>query len=494
MKKFLASLLGLWLLLSSFSSQAEIHALIMTIGNYQGGIPQLKGVMHDSESAHSIARLMGVREENILQFHDAQLNLNGMQQAFDELDKRVAPGDKVFIYYSGHGGRQQVKDPEERCAESLVTVDGYGLIDSEMEARLKKLSGRTQKIIAMFDSCHSGGVTTRGLSNPMFTPKYWSKGGEGVNACEKPVNVVTRGIKLASQATGSGGKNYVYIAAANDNEVSLDQSSKGGLATAAWLECMSGGAKDLDGSGGLTVEEIRSCAQEKIDSQMQGAQGFLPQHINIIGNPQLVMTLVAKNIQTPSEPVSGIAPNLRPNTDSGAPATLRDIFNGRDDRRIVEIIPAQNKLKIDHDKFSVGIRTNNAGYLYLLMVGSDGQTFDILFPNKLDENNYIQADKTVQFPRSGWEVVAQGPVGNDHILAIVSDAPRDFSKLSMNNAGPFSAVTATPGGKRGIHLVTATPTLQSQTECSEPRKRNLAVKQVCSDAYGAALAVIEEAQ
>lgn len=505
MKKWLIAcvLLGV---LAPVAARAEIHALIMTIGDYQNGIPKLKGVARDVESARQIAHLLGAKDENILQLHDEQLNLDGMEKAFDELDRRVQPGDKVFIYYSGHGGRQKVSDPTERCAESLVTVDGYGLIDAEMETRLKKLSERTQKIIALFDSCHSGGVTTRALHSSTFTPKYWSKGGEGGDACQKPVNVVTRGIKLATLTPGSGGKNYVYIAAAKDDEVSLDQSNKGGMATVAWLDCMSGSAADLDGSGGLTVAEIQACAQGKIDDEMKGAKGFLPQHISVTGNPDLVMTLVSKNTEVPPVPVVQPAPVVKPepvvqpapvvqhNIESGAPATLSDIYNGRDDRRTVEITPTKNKLKIGNDKFSFSLRSSNAGYLYLLMVGSDGKTFDLLFPNKLDGDNYIKAGDTVQFPRPSWEVVAQGPAGKDHILAIVADAPRDLSKLPVTNAGPFSEVSATQSGMRGIHLVTSSSSAALQTECSDTRKRNLAVKQVCSDAYGAALAEIEEGE
>jgi hypothetical protein len=323
---------------------------------------------------------------------------------------------------------------------------------------------------------------------------------------------VTRSIQAATQSAGSGGKNYVYIAAAKDDEVSLDQQGKGGMATQAWLACMSGDAVDTDRSGGLSVEEIQSCAQQKIDAQMKGSQGFLPQHIGITGNPKLVMTLVSKDVAIPSEPVIQPAPVVpqkpvaqpdhavtpepvvQSDVDSGASATLSDIFNGRDDRRTVEIIPTQNKLKIGKDKFSFSVRSSNAGYLYLLMVGSDGKTFDLLFPNKLDGDNQIQAGQAVQFPRANWEVTAQGPAGKDHILAIVADAPRDLSKLPVSNAGPFSVVSASKSGKRGIHLVTSSSSDALKTECNDARRRNLAVKQVCSDAYGAALGEIEEAE
>lgn len=524
---WLGFLIGLGLIASG-AARAEVHALVMTIGDYQAGIPSLKGVMHDRESARSIAHLLGVKDENILQFHDEQLTLNGMRQAFDELDARVAVGDKVFIYYSGHGSRQRVNDPEERCAESLVAANGYGLTDAEMEARLKQLAKRAQKIIAMFDSCHSGGATVRGMNNVAFAPKFWSKGGE--ETCEKPVNIITRNLGLAARTVGSGGNNYVYIAAAKDNEISLDQPGKGGVATQAWLACMSGGAVDRDGSGGLTVEEIRSCAQEKIDAQLRDVAGFLPHHINVTGNSDLVMTLAA---DSPGEPVVVAAPApvpvsvpvpapvlapapvpavpahqeqivqvqtapqpvpQTPAVEPVPPATFRDIFNGRDDLRTVEVMLARSQLKIGKDKLGFSVRSSHAGYVYLLMAGSDGKTFDLLFPNKLDNNNFIQAGQLLQLPRTTWEVTAQGPRGKDHILAIVADAPRDLATLPVMNAGPFSVVETTSGGKRGIQLVTASPTPALKHECAAPKQRTLAISRVCSDAYGAALATVEEVE
>lgn len=522
MKKHLAGLLVSFGLLVSGQAHAEIHALLMFIGNYQAGIPKLEGVQHDVASARSIAHLLGVKDENIRSLQDRELTLEGMHHAFDELDRRVAYGDKVFIYYSGHGGRQYVREPEERCAESLIAVNGSGFIDAELDARLQKLSGRAQKVIAMIDSCHSGGVTTRAVSNSKYTPKYWSKSGQ--DACYEPTNLLTRSIRKASRSAGGGGRNFVYISAAKNDEVSLDDPDNGGFATLAWAQCMSGEAVDKDQSGGLTAEEIRICAQQKIDAQTKGIEGVLPQHISIVGNPDLVMTLatgqseVAQDIAEPvvvpvpvaipapvpvPVPVPSVAvpsvslPQQQPDqaapAESGAPATFQDIFNGRDDLRTVAIIPNKRQLKIGSDKFSFSIRSSHEGYLYLMMVGSDGKTFDLLFPNKLDANNHVQADQTIQFPRSNWEIIAQGPAGKDHILAIVSDAPRDLASLPMVNAGPFSMVNATAGGKRSIQKVTSTTRAATGNECdSSEGRRTLAVAKTCSDAYGAALIAVEE--
>src|SRR4051812_10838376 len=208
--------LGLCASLGLSTAQAETHALIMTIGAYKNGVPQLGGVRYDAASAKTIAERMGVKDANMRFYKDDDLTLEGMRKAFAELDDRVAPGDQVFVYYSGHGTRQKVSDPTERCAEALVTVDGEGFTDTEMEAQLKRLSSKAQKIIALLDACHSGGVTTRSVGPtkgaPLFASKFAPRGGS--DSCERPVNVLTRSISQNLTARGTGANNYVYIAAA----------------------------------------------------------------------------------------------------------------------------------------------------------------------------------------------------------------------------------------------------------------------------------------
>ena len=305
------------------------HALIMTIGAYREGIQPLTGVKHDAETARQIARRMGIQDENIRVLRDDELTYEGMTKAFDEFENRVQQDDRAFIYYSGHGGRSLVKEEgsPERCAESLITIEGYGFYDNEIEKRLKRLSEKTEKLIFMLDACHSGGVTTRtaALNTPssQFTPKFWQPK-SGAEACNKSVNVVTRSAKGGTEATISGINNYTYIAAARDNEISLDEPGKGGVASQAWLECMSGAARDLDGSGGLSAEEIRACAQPKINQKLSNAAGVLPHHVSITGNSNLILgfeqkapTATPAPAATPPAPGSSVpAPAAKPPTPS----------------------------------------------------------------------------------------------------------------------------------------------------------------------------------
>lgn len=559
---------------------AESHALIMTIGEYTGGVPRLEGSKYDVGSARAIANKMGVKDQNIRYYKDEQLTVAGMRKAFDELDARIADNDQVFIYFSGHGGRWPVPAPENRCAVSLVAVDGEGFTDSDMQAALNRLAIKAQKIVMFADACHSGGLKTRALSPRLpegFTPRFFAK--EGPDACEAPVNLITNTLRSQSRSIGKGVNNFVYIAAARENEVSWDMGKGGGAATQAWRDCITGAATDMDGSGGLTAEEIRQCAQEKIERTLKGfeSQGVLPSHVTLAGNANAVLAFATRTSTEPTKPAASAppatvpsvsiviapsvppvtvpsppiavappvatvpsvptkpAPSVPPATVPSFPATsppsvlvatapvavtapavlaapaapsvpetvrpsmpaayytLLDVFHNRDDRRVVTLTPAKSSFRINQDDVKFSLTSSHAGYIYLLMVGSDGKTFDMIFPNKLDTRNEIEAGQTLQLPRPAWQITAGGPVGKDHLLAIVADAPRDFAALGMQQAGPFSMVAATLAIARDIQLVTATPPQAAAAECQEAAsKRTLVVQKRCSTAYGAAMLAIEE--
>ena len=507
---------------------AEPHALIMTIGAYRGGIPPLQGVKYDADSATAIAKRMGVKESNIRIYRDDQLTLQGMRRAFAELEQRVGEGDQVFVYYSGHGGRERVQDPEDRCAESLITVNGDPFTDNELEAQLKRLSAKAQKMIVFLDACHSGGVTTRaapGSRNTIVSPKYFSRSVASGEVCERPVNILRRSLTVQARSAGSGANHYVYIAAARDAEVSLDMPNKGGVATQAWRDCITGAAIDRDGSGGLSADEIRTCAQDRINVMLKDVQGFLPHNVTIAGNSNAIIAfaerpavaipaavsisapVVATPVAQPARPQQVAAapvaqpPRPQPAVQTPPPVnampaafyTLQDIYNSRDDRRVVTLQSGKAAFKINSDDVTFSLTSSHAGYVYLMMVGTDGKTFDMLFPNQLDTNNTVEAGQAIRLPRPAWQIKAGGPAGKNQLLAIVADAPRDYSKIGMTPAGPFSMVQANVTSSKDIQLVSSTSSQANSNECGEPpAKRSLQVQKRCSSAYGAAMMVLEE--
>lgn len=464
-------------------ASGQIHALIMGAGQYQvQGISQLKGIPQDMKSAAEIADRLGVPPANMTILQDGDLTLEGFRKSFEDLHARVKPGDDVFIYFSGHGGRQSIGDGGgSRCAESFITIDGKAFLDRELQENLEKLSQTATKIIVFADACHSGGAATRSIAaKGELVPKNASLPASGAAACSIPVNVVTRSIQSKSATPGSGGKNFVYIAAAREDEVAFDSAKTGGVATQAWLACLRGEAEDSDRSGALTARELVECAQKRVNKNLARFDGIRPHNITITGNGEMPLSYKISVPEPTAVASAAPAPNPPP------AATFNNIFEGRDDKRLVELLASKTTLKINQDRLDFKITSRESGFLYLLMAGSDGKTYDILFPNKLDPDNRIKAGETVELPRSNWRLLAGGPEGKNTVLAIVSNTPRDFSSLRGQSVGPFSVLEVNPIASKDIQLVSlSSPKAESQG-CGEVAKRNLVIAQECSNSYGAA--------
>jgi hypothetical protein len=457
---------------------ATAHALIMTIGDYPSPIPKLKGVASDAVMATEMAQRMGVPRANIRTFRDGDLTLEGMRRAFDELEDRLGGDDLVFVYYSGHGTRQRMHaEGADRCADSLIAADGKFLTDAEIEARLSRLRKKAQRTLVFIDASHSGGVGPRSVdvASEAYAPKSYTPPGLG---CIKPPRVLPRRM-LQPIAPGSGSANSIYITAGRDNEIALDQPGHGGVASQAWLLCLSDAARDADGSGGLSASEIQACAQRLINRQLENAQGVLPHHLTITGNPSLVLSYRIEDA-SPAEPAS-------------AKAALADLYHNRDDRRLLTLEASRPLLKIGQDIVDFTISSREGGHVYLLMADPDGKAFDLLFPNQIDQKNQIQAGGRMRLPRPDWVLLAEGPAGTHMLLAMVTETPRDFSAVGLKPAGPFLSADALAA--RDIQLVTAGATKAIETGCGNPAgASNPTLRKPCTTSYAAALLPIVEVQ
>lgn len=491
------------------------HALVLTIGEYGNGIPRLSGVVHDAGSARLMARALGVPEANSISLKDAELTLMGMRAALDALEARILPNDEVFLYYSGHGTRLLSYDGRAaRCSEALVTADGQALMDNELQDRLARIAAKARRVVVFMDACHSGGVTARAVGVQGLSTKFWAKDGAGT--CERPSNALTRG--LADTKPGEGKLNFIHIAAARDDEVALDAPGSGGLASQAWLDCLAGAARDTDGSAGLSAAELAACAQPMIERLTKDNPLYSAHHLTLTGNAAMVLNRPeplpplsptvpeqpAPSFQAPQEQfspplhVAPATPEVAPPPPPAKPdaaATLRDIHANRDDRRVVHLTTDKPAYRVKQDRVTFTLNSSHAGYVYLLMVGSDGKRFDLLFPNQKDDRNHILAGETWKLPRAGWSIRAGGPAGKDYLLAIVSDNPRDFSGLGMQAAGPFSVLSVSPGTTRDILFVSDVSANANTAGCLEVgQTRTMAIANACSDAYGADLITLDEVE
>ena len=491
--------------LRSMPPRGNRHALIIGISKYaDSNTPELPGVKFDRQSATQIAQSMQVPADNIRYLQDENATGDGIRQALKDLNDRVLEGDRVFIHYSGHGTRY-MDATAGGCVEALLAYDGGAsghISNREMASLLTPITNKSDKLFVMYDACHSGGVAqaqaitrTRAVTNANDEGALRAKFVTTNEECGRPVNIKTRALVSETTAKGILPQDIIHISASRDNEISFDDESKGGLATQYLRDCMLRDARDLDDSGSITIEEVRQCAQEKINKRMSNSATFKPHNLVLNGNADFVPAWFAKEALAPvkvagpvvAAPVATV-PSMQPPL-TGAQA-LQQMFSQRDAKHKVQATLGQSRLKIGKDALGLSVQSDKAGYVYLALAGSDNQSVYVLFPNDLDQNNRIEAGQTLQLPRPNWRVRASGPAGTDSLLVVVADAPRDISQLAASKAGPFMVSLNDQNGRAQLGALMTNARDGNSAACAAPAERGAAQ---CSDAYGAALLSIEEA-
>jgi len=110
--------------------------------------------------------------------------------AFHDLADTAEPGDRVYVHYSGHGGRTRTIVPEVKgeagIDEALVPTDigipgGRYLRDLELARLLDELVRRELVVTVVLDCCYSGGMTREGSAAVV-------RGVGTVDGAERPVD------------------------------------------------------------------------------------------------------------------------------------------------------------------------------------------------------------------------------------------------------------------------------------------------------------------
>jgi hypothetical protein len=456
------------------------HALIITVSEYQRS--PLPGVLTDRKLANELAQRFGVPQQNIVELSEQQVTREGLKQALANMNRAIMPGDKLYVYFSGHGARFFSKATGQ-CTESIVMQDMHFVTNSEFAGMLKPLSAKTDKTIVMLDSCHSGGVAQAASSRDVgpgtqmrakFSPEASSP------QCAAAVNNRSFS-RIHGADLNTTDNNLVILAAARNNEVAWD-TSKGGALTYNFEQCLNGSATDSDHSGSLSMQELTACVQARLDkTQEESAR----QHATLAGNAALVPAFVDSS---PNDAAPAAVAPL---------ATLNDIYNQRDDRWQVQASFDQPTLKIGTN-LGMSIRSQRDGFVYMFYQGTAPGSFYLLFPNQLDSKNAITANEELKLPRQDWNVTALGPRGTDHVMVMITATPRDFSAMALpaeyvSAAGPFEKIRPTVQAAAHISQLATLSAAAGKAACQDAdEKRDLGVARQCSNVFGASLVSVEE--
>lgn len=192
------------------TQMSHLYALLIGIDYYMyRALPDgtyyksLKGSVRDIDQAEEFLRTrLGMGDNQIVRLASTEgedkkpvgpeeqwPTYENMVSAFWQVKKMAQPGDRVFIHYSGHGGRTKTAYQELKATgldEALVPTDigdpnARYLRDVELAYLLQEMADKNLIVTMVLDSCHSGGAT-RGLSDVTV------RGVEEIDTTERPTD------------------------------------------------------------------------------------------------------------------------------------------------------------------------------------------------------------------------------------------------------------------------------------------------------------------
>lgn len=156
-------------------AQAESYALLVGVTEYPALKPQqqLKGPLNDVFLMAALLPQFGYSEENIKLLNGklgtpATPTRANIMAELHALSKRVIAGDRVWIYFAGHGSQQPRKGKNSNGdREGIFLPSDVGRWDSkfsrvhnaitgeEITTALQAIRDRGASVVALFDTCHA---------------------------------------------------------------------------------------------------------------------------------------------------------------------------------------------------------------------------------------------------------------------------------------------------------------------------------------------------
>ncbi|MCV9997197.1 caspase family protein [Pararhizobium sp. YC-54] len=448
--------------LSVGPANAEDRALLIGIGAYEN-LPEgmfLHGPKNDVKAIQQLLTgTLSFTPEAIRVLTDEKATREAMLSSMDEwLIAGTVPGDRVYLYFSGHG--LQVKDvsgdEEDGMDEAISTYDIKAdeadwtnvILDDDLEAVLAKLKGRAVTLV--IDACHSGTISrslspqaVSGLKAARYLPRPFAR------AAKQPA---TRGLRIdlgvidkPAQLT-AGGLTAWSAAAAYQvawDDVRLPIEDRHGVFTSAYVAGYTPGESDANSNGLVSNAELFEYVTRKSKeycSALKDCDNLDPQLESVpealgasIGKPESYsepykaeQTAVEKPQSRP-EPAyqevkaeAGIAPAY---VDADPVMAVGDIVGKADSGDVTVSLDIGPVLK-KGQAFKISVTSKYDGNLVLLDVNGDGIATQI-FPNDMAQKiTPLSAGSTLTIPDDyyGFDFEADSHGENMLVAIVVSDA------------------------------------------------------------------------
>lgn len=153
-----------------------VYALLVGINEYRTGMrADLRGCLNDVAAAGAALEAAApgrVRARTLL---DGEATAAAVEEGILGHLAQAGPGDTALLWFSGHGTEYPAVTPEELLIEptgwcqALVCADGP-LPDKRLGALLDGAAAGGGRVVAVLDSCFSGGASREGWAPRMLLP------------------------------------------------------------------------------------------------------------------------------------------------------------------------------------------------------------------------------------------------------------------------------------------------------------------------------------
>ena len=402
---------------------AEDRVLLIGIENYQDPNNSLNGPAHDLYLMEQVSVQLNFSKGQIRTLKDSEATRNAILQEFSNwLVSGTNPGDRVLLYFSGHGFQHpdQNNDEKDNCDEALVTYEGESILDDDLGKLLNQLPQRD--ILIIVDSCFSGTIT-KGVNSAQ------TKLLPVTAYCGLASNLATRDatVEAALADLSTENNESLVLTATGENQLALAalRPGEGSLFTELLFDWVT---RNETG----TFEDLRKYLSEGIRKEISNYDGlglrpFNPQLYGPYALQQRqVLDFARLNDPSRTSQTIPTTTNLPLENQIG---NYNDLFDTilRDTSGGFNTFESDKITYKDGELIILSVVAPINGYLNVLHLGAKGD-LKVLFPNQytLGQNNQVTAGELLTLPgaRFGeFRIRAGQPYGVTRLIAMVTTKP-----------------------------------------------------------------------
>lgn len=184
------------------------------INDYMGSANDLRGCVNDIND--EVKKLKKEFPEfQCLTYFDRQVTTHFFVDEIQRIMSQMPEDGFLYIKYSGHGTQIPCSTEPDGYDEALYLYNGP-LIDNELW-NLQQQTPLTLKVLAKFDSCHSGDMGSRFFGNPSYRKARFM-----------PIQgMAVRRIPVTRIAKPEGLQRWIIISGCKADQVSMDAQFNG---------------------------------------------------------------------------------------------------------------------------------------------------------------------------------------------------------------------------------------------------------------------------